>query len=201
MISSDAEFLATYDRDVARTRNTALNRDQTLTNCALGVASEIFELSEALFIQSVDRCIVWSNDGTRPDDSDRWHNLREELGDICWYCTVLKSQFCERGHHDVLLFRLDLKELDKDATGIFAEMARSASAITTKVKHVVFHGHDESVAAGQIVEAINALLVSVSDLGARYGMTLRSIMTHNVDKLRRRYPDGFSAEASINRTA
>lgn len=46
---------------------------------------------------------------------------------------------------------------------------------------------------------IGGILSSILVIGSRFQLTLTDIMTANIDKLRARYPDGFTEERSINR--
>ena len=39
----------------------------------------------------------------------------------------------------------------------------------------------------------------VAELAAGLGVTLEDVARGNVEKLRKRYPDGFTAERSVNR--
>lgn len=65
------------------------------------------------------------------------------------------------------------------------------------VKKALGHGHvfDSSRAAQELGD----VLWYVARNAARMGMTLESIAQLNVSKLERRYPDGFTTEASISR--
>lgn len=51
----------------------------------------------------------------------------------------------------------------------------------------------------KLIDEASDVLWYLAELAAGLGITLEDIARHNVDKLRRRYPDGFSAERSIHR--
>lgn len=65
------------------------------------------------------------------------------------------------------------------------------------MKKCLFQGHglDKEHLAEELGDVAWYLAVSAHAIG----MDLESILQGNVDKLRRRYPDGFSTERSVNR--
>lgn len=65
------------------------------------------------------------------------------------------------------------------------------------VKKEVFHGHSEDREAvrDELGDAFHYLAVTAW----LYGWTLQDVAEWNIDKLYKRYPDGFSSERSINR--
>ena len=65
------------------------------------------------------------------------------------------------------------------------------------VKKEVFHGHEPDVDA--IKKELGDVLHYVAGLALMYDLELEEIATANLDKLKRRYPAGFSREASIER--
>jgi len=75
-----------------------------------------------------------------------------------------------------------------------------AGEIADHVKKVLFHGHplDEDT-RDKIAREIGDILWYCA-MGAKgIGLGLGEIATMNVEKLRKRYPEGFSVERSINR--
>lgn len=67
------------------------------------------------------------------------------------------------------------------------------------VKKCLFQGHglDKEHLAEELGDVAWYLAISAYALG----MDLESILQGNVDKLRKRYPDGFDAERSLHREA
>lgn len=68
------------------------------------------------------------------------------------------------------------------------------------IKKVIFHGHtlDDGMKA-KIVDELGDQLFYIAWMARIVGRTLDDVALGNVTKLRKRYPAGFSTEASINR--
>lgn len=65
------------------------------------------------------------------------------------------------------------------------------------LKKVIFHGHTFN--RDNLVKELGDILWYVSQLAWAYKIPLDEIGEKNIEKLRNRYPDGFSTEDSINR--
>lgn len=73
-----------------------------------------------------------------------------------------------------------------------------AGEIADSVKKYHFHGHD--LDKSELVKELGDILWYVALAATTLDVPLAEIMQGNIDKLQRRYPDGFSAEASRNRS-
>ena len=62
----------------------------------------------------------------------------------------------------------------------------------------MFQGHN--LETQKIVDELSDVLWYVALTAQGIGCDLDSIMEHNINKLKKRYPNGFEAERSINRT-
>ena len=65
------------------------------------------------------------------------------------------------------------------------------------VKKHLFQGHP--LDTDKLVDELGDVLWYVAITADGIGVPLEDIMQHNIDKLRKRYPDGFNAERSIHR--
>lgn len=79
------------------------------------------------------------------------------------------------------------------ALGLVCEAGEVGDAI----KKEVFHGHD--VDREKKIDELSDVLHYYQGLLQMYQITLEEIMEYNINKLKKRYPDGFSQEASRNR--
>lgn len=74
-----------------------------------------------------------------------------------------------------------------------------AGEVADYIKKVV--GHHHPLDTNKLAKELGDVLWYVAVMANHVGWTLADLAQMNVDKLRARYPDGFSAAASINRTA
>lgn len=77
-------------------------------------------------------------------------------------------------------------------------LAGEAGEVCDIVKKYVFQGHN--LETQKIVDELSDVLWYVALTAQGIGCDLDSIMEHNINKLKKRYPNGFEAERSINRT-
>jgi NTP pyrophosphatase (non-canonical NTP hydrolase) len=86
--------------------------------------------------------------------------------------------------------------LDAAALGLSGE----SGEIADHVKKILYHGHPlDDATRDKIAKEIGDILWYCA-IGARgIGMSLSKIARMNVEKLRKRYPEGFSTEKSLNR--
>lgn len=78
-------------------------------------------------------------------------------------------------------------------------LAGEVGEVVEAVKKHVFHGHalDRQALVGELGD----VLWYVARLAAALGISLGDVAVRNLDKLQRRYPNGFSHERSRNRPA
>ena len=77
-------------------------------------------------------------------------------------------------------------------------LAGEAGEVCDIVKKYMFQGHN--LETQKIVDELSDVLWYVTLTAQGIGCDLDSIMEHNINKLKKRYPNGFEAERSINRT-
>lgn len=79
------------------------------------------------------------------------------------------------------------------ALGLSGESGELADA----VKKHFFQGH--ALEKDTVKKELGDILWYVSAMAGQYGLTLEEIAEANVEKLKKRYPDGFSEQNSLNR--
>lgn len=75
--------------------------------------------------------------------------------------------------------------------------AGEAGEIANKVKKVFYHGHPLN--QGEIADEIGDVLWYLDDLARALGTSLERIAFMNIEKLKARYPEGFTEQASRER--
>ena len=77
-------------------------------------------------------------------------------------------------------------------------LAGEAGEVADILKKHLFHAH--ALDTDALAKELGDCLWYLEGAATALGLSLGDIAAGNVDKLRRRYPEGFSAERSINRT-
>jgi NTP pyrophosphatase (non-canonical NTP hydrolase) len=76
-------------------------------------------------------------------------------------------------------------------------LSGEAGEVTDLVKKQLFHGH--SIDFRDVEKELGDTLHYLSGLATLYGLSLEAIAIINIEKLKKRYPSGFSEEASVKR--
>ncbi len=82
------------------------------------------------------------------------------------------------------------RHLACDALGIAGE----AGEVADYLKKVLFHGHQ--LDRERLVKELGDVLWYLAAIASEIGVPLSEVAAANIDKLAKRYPDGFSREAS-----
>ena len=85
---------------------------------------------------------------------------------------------------------------DHILNGVMGLNGEAGECIDIVKKHL-FQGHELDI--NKLVDELGDVLWYAAVTAAGIGATLEDVMQHNIDKLRKRYPDGFNAERSIHR--
>lgn len=72
-----------------------------------------------------------------------------------------------------------------------------AGEVADSVKKTFMQGH--AIDRAHIAEELGDVCWYIAETASAIGYDLETILQMNIDKLRRRYPEGFSEERSINR--
>lgn len=88
-----------------------------------------------------------------------------------------------------------------ELSGYGLGIAGEAGEVADLIKKVNHHGHPiTSETLERLKKELGDVLWYVQAIAFRSGYSLEEVAQTNLDKLKARYPEGFSREASINRT-
>lgn len=76
-------------------------------------------------------------------------------------------------------------------------IAGESGEVCDYLKKIIFHGHD--LDRDKLKKELGDVMWYVATLATTVGLTLEEIAEGNIEKLKKRYPEGFSEERSINR--
>jgi len=76
-------------------------------------------------------------------------------------------------------------------------VAGEAGEVADMVKKLFFHQHPTT--SEELMTELGDVLYYVATLAGIWGFPLEAVAQMNIEKLKKRYPDGFSTERSVNR--
>ena len=183
-------------------RTSPEGHDRQLNGCMglIGETGEIVDIVKKWKFQSGDHAEL-------PKDK-----LIDECGDVLWYCAelatgmdvVLSALYTEKN-----FFFVDMREINENAPLELTAMRLATMATRPTLflfdgvqgieKEVKLIGREwqEAQAQAEIV----GIMATIRDiLEIHCNVSLEDAMEHNIEKLRKRYPDGFDPERSLHRT-
>lgn len=99
---------------------------------------------------------------------------------------------------------LAMRTLNRELSGkemltnaVMGLCGESGEACDIMKKHL-FHGHELDREA--IIKELGDVAWYLAEASEALGISLDEILEKNIEKLKKRYPEGFSSEKSINRT-
>lgn len=172
-----------------RTQDHTLSPREKLAHAVLGLCSELHEAD----LES--SALVFGNPESSSDTKTR---LALEIGDCYWMIAELCD--CLDGESNGALFSLpyEARNSRTRVSSVGASALRSATAHLCSMAQKTFQGHK----LDNILRPKHSLSVIVNRLeilAKRSGFDTPTIPHMNIEKLKKRYPDGFSAERSVNR--
>ena len=109
-----------------------------------------------------------------------------EAGDVMWYVAEIAE--------GLGVSLADVAAIDEPCvTGIYEEAAQIADA----VKKYAYQGH--TIEKYEIMLGLNRIMHRIARRMFDYGYSMDDVMRGNVEKLLKRYPNGFEADRSIHR--
>ncbi|HSE45054.1 MAG TPA: nucleoside triphosphate pyrophosphohydrolase family protein, partial [Gemmatimonadales bacterium] len=133
------------------------------------------------------------------DVDDAILDLMDEVEGWCSPHRALAAEamtFSEYQHNS--LFTASYYEDRTLAKAVFGlGIAGEAGEVADLIKKWVGHGHPADTE--KLAKELGDVLWYVAALSAEFGLDMGEIAQLNIDKLRARYPEGFSTERSLNR--
>lgn len=90
----------------------------------------------------------------------------------------------------------DLSEKDMLINGVMGLCGESGEAIDIVKKHI---GHNHELDKEHLAKELGDVAWYLAETATALGYSLEYIFKMNIDKLKKRYPDGFDSEKSIHR--
>ena len=181
-------------------RTSPEGHDRVLNGCMglIGETGEIVDVVKKWKFQSGDHAEL-------PKDK-----LIDECGDVLWYCAELATGL-DASLSDLFIaesaYFNKMRELNETAPLEITVMRLSAIVIEPAM--FLFDGlpeHDQHDFGRDWQEVqtkaeLVGIMSTIRDiLEIHCGIKLEDAMEHNIEKLRRRYPDGFDPERSLHRS-
>jgi NTP pyrophosphatase (non-canonical NTP hydrolase) len=174
-----------YQKLAQRTDSTGRFKDAKRMNAVLGLLGECGEV-----IDVIKKWLFQSGDGAAlPEDK-----LIEEIGDVLWYLAAYAEA------EDLMLGQIikDPVWSGENGAGLYSALDR---------KYVFLHACSLMITAIQITDDFTFMGKISMDSIARVlswfanlaRVSLEECAERNIAKLRKRYPDGFDPERSLNR--
>ena len=91
----------------------------------------------------------------------------------------------------------DLTPFQKVRNGCYGLNGEAGECIDILKKHE-FQGHPFN--SDKMLDELGDVLWYIAQTATGLGVTLDDVAQHNIDKLKKRYPDGFDAERSVHRS-
>jgi len=90
----------------------------------------------------------------------------------------------------------ELSEKDVLINGVMGLCGESGEAIDIVKKHL-FHGHE--LDREKLIKELGDVAWYLAETATALGVDLEEILRTNIEKLKKRYPEGFDSERSIRR--
>lgn len=157
--------------------------DRMLNGCMglIGESGEVVDIVKKWKFQSGDHAQLQKD------------KLIEELGDVLWYCAEIST--AQMAEMIPVIRAMGLEEIQYDGKlhieALF--LAKLAQSMTDAWLYPDEYTPEPLYIVACIIDLIGYMLKTYC------GSTLEECMERNIEKLKRRYPDGFDPERSLHR--
>ena len=159
-----------------------------LLHAGLGLSSELTELTDAYA----------DPEGEEID----WVNIAEETADLAWYIAVAVNTL-GFDHEEISSHESSIEDLVNYKHSSSALQGALLAAVSTTgdfndlLKKHIFYGRELNME--KLKETLSRMCLAISGLCVISGTTIEKARETNINKLRARYGDKFTAAAALNR--
>lgn len=123
-----------------------------------------------------------------------------------YYRLYAEERLCSYGDNNIRSEIMDIQVYQKEAMRTRGDLdflccglglAGEAGECADIIKKWCYHGHKPD--KDKLIAELGDVLWYVAATCDLLGVSMEYVMTANIEKLKKRYPEGFSCEASINR--
>ncbi len=107
---------------------------------------------------------------------------------------ILRNERYQREIRETINFELDFTER---VNSFLLGIAGETGELIDHFKKHFYQGH--LLDAGKVAEEAGDILWYLGNLLAEYKIEIKDVMEKNIEKLKNRYPNGFSENKSVNR--
>lgn len=159
-----------------------------LDNGILGLVGETGEI--------VDIYKKWKYQST-PETPIPRERMLEELGDVLWYTAELATG---RGRTLGEILGCSFEDMDmlgRAATPKKRELRRVIMSMCVRAAEICEHAHKKRF--DRVDEKLRNMMAGMAILANICGSSLEAVAEMNIEKLKKRYPDGFDPKISMGR--
>ena len=185
-----------YQKLAQRTCAIAQDRRDKLLNGCMGLIGETGEVVDAL------KKWRFQSGENPPFPSEK---IVEECGDVLWYiaevCSALGMPMSKLISSDERMDMNQFPEFSLSAHPIFDAIRHSITMVrlATEIENLSFAFLYGNIAPASIRRCAHGLLMNLCVLCAYAGYSLEEAAEKNIEKLKKRYPEGFDPERSLHR--
>lgn len=160
-----------------RTKNVNLNEKENLLNACFGLNGETGEVIDLL------KKIIFHKHSFEESKQE----LKKELGDVCWYLALISDLV----DFNCIFFEVEYKnELD------IKECAKSLIKVSNRLSIELLR---KDINKDKIKKILKRMILEIEYLCFVLKFDFKKVLKLNVEKLIKRYPEGFTSINSIER--
>lgn len=183
-----------YQNNAMRTLNSFESQETLKLNAYFGIIGEYGE-----FFDYIKK--LYTHNLTEEKKAEVKRLAPKELGDVVWYLTTSLAVYFDYSLDEVYdVIATEKKDTLYYIDDIYDYVDTDNNLdVFTRLMYFkkVLNKIDEVNTKEEVVETVALVLIKIAEiLKDLFGLNLSEVLYLNIDKLRKRYPDGFSTEVS-----